>query len=411
MIETVNIIVNGNKKEISSGMTLEEISKEYINNKIGVEFSLEKIVEVLTSLEFKVDVKDDNNITVHVPTFRATKDISGKADIIEEISRIYGYDNIVPKTNLWKVEPVRKDENRLIEYEAKKLLAEKYAMSEVHSYVWYDTKLNAELGIETHDNLKIVNGLNKLDSTLRYNMAPTMLYDVYKNIKNYNDIRIFEVGRVFDYKEKGKDCVEEKVLAFALSSVSKTEEDLLFEAKSVIENIAKINKNIKLDFVENTLFNDNFIHPVNSFAIKYKDIVLGYVAVVNPKVKDKINKKANIVIAEIKIEKLASIENNPVIFKEISKYQTVDFDFSIIVNKEVKYSHIEKVINESNLEYLQNYTLIDVYENEEKLKDKKNITIRFTIGSDEKTLTKEDIDNEREKLLLKLKENNMTING
>ena len=388
-----------------------DISKEYINNKIGVEFSLDKIVEVLTSLEFKVDVKDDNNITVYVPTFRATKDISGKADIIEEISRIYGYDNIVPKTNLWKVEPVRKDESRVLEYEAKKLLAEKYAMSEVHSYVWYDTKLNAELGIETHDNLKIVNGLNKLDSTLRYNMAPTMLYDVYKNIKNYNDIRIFEVGRVFDYKEKGKDCVEEKVLAFALSSISKSEEDLLFDAKSAIENIAKINKNIKLDFVENTLFTDNFIHPVNSFVVKYNDMFLGYVAVVNPKVKDKINKKANIVIAEIKIEMLANIESRPVVFKEISKYQTVDFDFSIIVNKEVKYSYIEKVINESNLEYLQNYTLIDVYENEERLKDKKNITIRFTIGSDEKTLTKEDIDNEREKLLLKLKENNMTING
>ena len=388
-----------------------DISKEYINNKIGVEFNLDKIVEVLTSLEFKVDVKDDNNITVYVPTFRATKDISGKADIIEEISRIYGYDNIVPKTNLWKVEPVRKDESRVLEYEAKKLLAEKYAMSEVHSYVWYDTKLNAELGIETHDNLKIVNGLNKLDSTLRYNMAPTMLYDVYKNIKNYNDISIFEVGRVFDYKEKGKDCVEEKVLAFALSSISKSEEDLLFDAKSAIENIAKINKNVKLDFVENTLFTDNFIHPVNSFVVKYNDMFLGYVAVVNPKVKDKINKKANIVIAEIKIEMLANIESRPVVFKEISKYQTVDFDFSIIVNKEVKYSYIEKVINESNLEYLQNYTLIDVYENEERLKDKKNITIRFTIGSDEKTLTKEDIDNEREKLLLKLKENNMTING
>ena len=77
---------------------------------------------------------------------------------------------------------------------------------------------------------------------------------------------------------------------------------------------------------------------------------------------------------------LANIESRPVVFKEISKYQTVDFDFSIIVNKEVKYSYIEKVINESNLEYLQNYTLIDVYENEEKLKDKKNITVRFTIG-------------------------------
>ena len=65
-------------------------------------------------------------------------------------------------------------------------LAEKYGLSEIHSYVWYDTKLNNELGIEVKDNLKIVNGLNRLDSTLRYNMGPTMLYYIYKNIKNYD---------------------------------------------------------------------------------------------------------------------------------------------------------------------------------------------------------------------------------
>ena len=388
-----------------------DISREYVNKKIGVEFSLDKIIDILTSLEFKVDINDDDNITVYVPSFRATKDISGKADIIEEISRIYGYDNIVPKTNLWKVEPVRKDETRVLEYEAKKLLAEKYGMSEVHSYVWYDTKLNSELGIKTHDNLKIVNGLNKLDSTLRYNMAPTMLYDVYKNIKNYNDISIFEVGRVFDYKEKGKDCVEEKVLSFAMSSITKSEENLLFEAKSAIESIAKINKNIKLSFNENTVFTDNFIHPVNSFVVEYNGNVLGYLAVVNPKVKDRINPKANIVVAEINIEIFAKIDNNPVVFKEISKYQTVDFDFSIIVKNDVKYSDIEKVIIESNLEYLQSYRLIDVYENEIKLKDNKNITIRFTIGSDEKTLTKEEIDKEREKIIQNLNNNDMSING
>ena len=292
-----------------------------------------------------------------------------------------------------------------------KLLAEKYGMSEIHSYVWYDTKLNNELGIEIHDNLKIVNGLNRLDSVLRYNMGPTMLYGIYKNIKNYDEFGIFEIGRVFDYKENGKDCDEYKVLGMALTSISKSDEQLLFELKSMIENIAKINKNINLEYVENNKFNDNYIHPVNSFVVKYNDIILGYISSLNPRVKDKINPKSNIVIAEINIELLAGIENSPVVFKETSKYQTVDFDFSIIVDKNVKYATIEKVINESNLEYLQSYKLVDVYENEDKLKDKKNITIRFIIGSYEKTLTKEEIDNERNKLISNLGNHNMIING
>ena len=111
------------------------------------------------------------------------------------------------------------------------------------------------------------------------------------------------------------------------------------------------------------------------------------------------------------IESIANIKANQVVFKEISRYQTVDFDLSIIVDKNVKYKDIEDVINNSNLEYLQNYDLIDVYENEEKLKNKKNITIRFTIGSYDKTLTKEEIDEERCKLTNSLASYNMIING
>lgn len=388
-----------------------DITKEYINKKIGVEFTIDKIVEILTSLDFKIEVEGENDIKVFVPSFRATKDVSGKADIIEEISRIYGYDNIIPQTNLWKVEPVREDETRNLEYSSKKLLAEKYGISEVHSYVWYDTKLNNELSINVHDNLKIVNGLNRLDSVLRYNMAPTMLYAIYKNIKNYDEVGVFEIGRVFNYDKEGKDCIESKVLAIALSSISKSDETLLFEIKSMIENIVKINKNISLEYIENTIYKDNFIHPVNSFVLKYEDTKLGYISVLNPKVRDKINLKSNIVIAEINIETLASLETKQVVFKEISKYQTVEFDFSILVNKDVKYVDIENVINNSNINYLQEYKLIDVYENEEKLKDRKNITIRFTIGAYDKTLTKEEIEDVREVLINNLKINNMVING
>ena len=388
-----------------------DISREYINKKIGVNFSDEMIEKVLTSLYFKIIENKNGNFKIEVPSFRATKDVSGKADIIEEISRIYGYDNIVPQTNLWKVEPVKEDSLRELEYNIKTLLAQKYGMSEVHSYVWYDTKLNSELGIEVHDNLKIVNGLSKLDSTLRYNMVPTMLYAIYKNIKNFDEIGVFEIGRTFDYKEKGKDCVENKVLGIGKSTISKTEEELMFEVKSMIENIANINKHVSLSYVCNSKFDDNFIHPVNSYEVKYGDECLGYISVLNPRIKDAINKKSNIVVAQINIDMLDKIKYLDIQYEEISKYQTVDFDLSIIVDKNVSYFEIEKVIKDANMQYLKSYSLIDVYENEEKLKDKKNITIRFNIGSSDKTLTKEEIDEERIKLITNLGKYNMNING
>lgn len=388
-----------------------DISREYINKKIGVNFSDEMIEKVLTSLYFKIIENKNGNFKIEVPSFRATKDVSGKADIIEEISRIYGYDNIVPQTNLWKVEPVKEDSLRELEYNIKTLLAQKYGMSEIHSYVWYDTKLNSELGIEVHDNLKIVNGLSKLDSTLRYNMVPTMLYAIYKNIKNFDEIGVFEIGRTFDYKEKGKDCVENKVLGIGKSSISKTEEELMFEVKSMIENISNINKHVSLNYVCNSTFDDNFIHPVNSYEVKYGDECLGYISVLNPRIKDAINKKSNIVVAQINIDMLDKIKYLDIQYEEISKYQTVDFDLSIIVDKNVSYFEIEKVIKDANMQYLKSYSLIDVYENEEKLKDKKNITIRFNIGSSDKTLTKEEIDEERRNLITNLGKYNMNVNG
>ena len=386
-----------------------DITREYINKKIGVDFSIEEIIDILTSLEYDVKVNGES-LVIGVPTFRATKDVSMKDDIIEEIARIYGYDNIVPQTNFWKVEPVRDDEVRILDYEAKKILATKYNLNEIHSYVWYDTKLNNELGIKTEDNLKIVNGLNRLDSTLRRNMGPTILNYIYKNIKNYDEFGIFEIGRTFDYNFDGKDAKESKVLGIGLTSIKENDEELVFKVKSMIEAIASINKNITLDYVENTVYNENYMHPINTFNIKYNNSLLGYISVVHPMVKDNINPKSSIVVAELLIENLANIKEEARIYKEISRYQTVEFDFSIMVDKQVKYIDIENAINTSNLKYLISYELIDIYENEIKLKNKKSVTIRFSIGSYDKTLTKEEIDEERQKLIENFLKNNMIIN-
>ena len=385
-----------------------KLDKDYIDRSIGKVLPMENIVTTLKNLEFGVKL-DGDNLTVDVPSFRATKDVSQKADIIEEIARIYGYDNIEAKTNLWKVSPVAKDPVRELEYSAKELLASKYGMNEIHSYVWYNTELNQELGIKVEDNLKIVNGIVRLDNTLRREMAPTMLYAINKNLKYMPECRVFEIGRTFEYHFDGKEAKEYKVLGLAVASCKDTEKNLAYEVKSMIDSIVKINKNLDVEYKNVNDVKSNWMHPINTFEIDVDNKNLGYISVVHPKIKDAINSKASIVVAELRIDTLGEILKRDIGYKEVSKYQTVNFDLSLIVDKDTKYSEIEKVIKDSNMKFLMEYSLVDIYENEEKLAGKKTITIRFTIGSYTDTLTKEQIDTERETVLKALSSNNMVI--
>lgn len=367
-----------------------DVDKNYISKRIGQDISSDEIEKILTSLCFKVE-RNENNFKVTVPSYRATKDVTSKADIVEEVSRIHGYDKIIPKTTLAEIKPVKEDEKRALDYDIKKLLAEKYNMNEVHSYVWYDTKLNNELKIKTSDNIKIVNSLNAEDSVLRYNMAPTMLNMVYNNLKNFDECNIFEIGHVFNYNFDNGPVKESKVLSIACATPNLDDTQLLFKLKDIVDTICIINKNIKVDYTSNDTFKDNFIHPINSFKIMYNDICLGYFALLHPTVKDKISKKASIAICEFFVEELAKIKQVDKVYQKFTKYQTVNVDLSLIVDNTYTYRNIEKIIANTKLNYMLNYELIDIYEDELKLGNKKSITLRFELGSFEKTLTSEEI--------------------
>ena len=369
---------------------------------------MEEITRTLTNLKYGLKVEGDN-LTIEVPTFRATKDVSQKADIIEEIARIHGYDNIVPESNLWKISPVQKDPVRELEYATKEMLATKYGMSEIHSYVWYNTELNQELGIKTRDNLKITNGIVRLDNTLRHEMAPTMLYAIHKNLKYMNEAKVFEVGRTFDYHFDGGLAEEYKVLGIGLSSTKQTEKELMYEAKAMIDSIVSINRNMTVEYKHMDSVENNWMHPVNSYEVVVNGVALGYISVVHPKIVDAINSKAAIVVAELRMDTLGEMAKHEIEYKEISKYQTVTFDLSIIVDKDTMYGKIEEAIKEAKMEYLMNYELIDIFQNAERLLGKKAVTVRFTIGSYTDTLTKEQIDKERETVLTSLKAKGMTI--
>lgn len=387
-----------------------DIDKKFFDRYIGIDIPMETIVETLQNLKYIVKQNEDK-LNVEVPSFRATKDVTQKADLIEEVARIYGYDNITPKSNLWKVEPIEEDETRVLEYDVKRMLALKYGMSEIHSYVWYNEEQNKELEIQVEDNLKIANGLNKADSTLRAYMGPTMIYAINNNLKYQTDCNIFEVGRTFEYKFDNKDCIEKKVLGVALSSIKLTERDLMYKAKSIVESIFKIHKNVKVKYVQNNnKLNYSWLHKVNSYILEVEGNNQGYITVLNPKIKDNINKKASIVILELRIDDLTNVRKQSVIYNPISKYQTTNLDLTFIVDNNIKFEKMEEIIQNSKLDYLMKYNLVDIYENEEKMPGKKSVSIRFTIGSKEKTLSKDEIDLHMNTLIENFSKEGMNIN-
>jgi phenylalanyl-tRNA synthetase beta subunit len=171
------------------------VSKEYIDRYTGVDISKEQMIDILTSLGFGVKVNGEE-FEIDVPTWRATKDISVKADIVEEITRVYGYDNIKATPIKQPITPKKLGIDFVRNYDIKYALADKYNMHEIHSNIWEDANENKRLGIETNSYIYLVNSLQKDNDDIRSTMLPTIIRALDQNKKYKNSFGLFEIGHV-----------------------------------------------------------------------------------------------------------------------------------------------------------------------------------------------------------------------
>ncbi len=192
-----DIIVNNQRQiiDMNTDTIRIDFDKAYVDKYTGIDISSDQIEETLTALGFGV-TRDIDEFSLIVPTWRATKDVTMKADIIEEITRIYGYDNFDIRSTKSFLTPVRHSVERRNEYRMKELLSERYAMNEVHSYIWYESKLNKELGIVTEPNIRIINSITAENDTIRSTMIPSLLGFVAKNVDSNPEMGMFEIGRI-----------------------------------------------------------------------------------------------------------------------------------------------------------------------------------------------------------------------
>jgi len=377
-----------------------DFDKNYVDRYTGIEITDAHIVSTLESLGFGV-TQAGENFSVTVPSWRATKDVTIKADIIEEITRIYGYDNFDVHTTKAPLYPVRSFATKTLEDQVKDILVKKYALHEVHSYIWaYHDEYKA-LNIAVEDNVKLVNSTNPNIETLRTSMIPTQLCQVKYNFQYAADFGIFEIGRVVKGLKADGLCDERKHLAITLFSKTKSTEALYFELANMICVLAGDTRNTEVTYEKKEATHSyQHLKNLNKIFIGGKEV--GEIGVVHPTVGKKIDKKAAIVFAEIDVDLFTSVEAVKLSYEEPSRFPDMTVDLSFVTNV---FAPIKEALNEIASPLVKKIGVTDIYQDETG----KSLTIRILFSHAERTLTREEVSAVTDELIARLEKNGISL--
>lgn len=364
--------------------------KAYVDRLSGIDISVERIEKTLTDLGFTLE-RDGDQFTVTVPSWRATKDVTMKADIIEEITRIYGYDNFEVKTASMALHPMLYTPEHRLHARVKDLMVMSYGAHEVQTYIWNDGKRLLELGLSSEGLLHLTNSVSPDIDTVRSELVPALLVVLLKNKDYAEKFTFFEIGSVVPKLDENRQALEEKHLGAVFCARKGSEASLLAEAKGACEDIAGLLKGVSFTYERVPEGQTSeWAHPYNDFVVKCGGCVIGRIAIVHPSVMGRIDKKASAAALEMNLNAIYPLEKKMPQFREPSRFPSIENDISFIVDNEVPYAEFERVIASVPNEYLSSYRLVGIYA-DAALSGKKSVTIRFTYTSSERTLEMDEV--------------------
>lgn len=385
-----------------------EISIDYINTRLGNDLSQEMIVGILTSLDF--DVKEDGrNLTVGVPSYRATKDVGIKADIVEEIGRIYGYDNINPYSPTILSDPPDANELRLLEWYSRDVFCKRLGFDEVSNYSFISAQMLESCGYDAEVALRVKNPVNKDDNLMRTTLMPHICANVATNQKNMESFRLFELGRTTISKNrKGPDlAAENRRLSGAVYGEG---DNSFYQVKGAVEEFLTLAglPNIQFKLMNKPPAWAHGGRCAEVFSIKKS---LGVVAELHPAVAEKFEIKQRTGVFDLDFDAVFNTRPMNMKFKPLRKYPVNSIEITVVVDKRVRIEEIEEVIRKSSGKMLVTSEFLYLYEGENVAADKKAVTYHVDFGANDRTLSGEEVAGLHEKLLDSLDKAGMPIRG
>ncbi|OGF22899.1 phenylalanine--tRNA ligase subunit beta, partial [Candidatus Falkowbacteria bacterium RBG_13_39_14] len=422
-----------------------EISLDYIRKKMGVAIEEKRVAEILVSLGFEVDRDAINRVSITdkifkitVPSWRATGDISIPDDIIEEIARIYGYDDIEPRMPKVFLEPPLENKERSLERRVKNILSFSFGMNEASNYSFVNEKQLENLGIR-EKCVRLANPISAEHTLLRPSLIPNLLNNVKDNLRYFDEFAIFEIGSIFrdeasdierrsnfqpacampahaggretaagqkskiiNLKSKIDNCLpwQEKFIAGIV--VMGKDGIPFFKAKEAAIGLLR---ELGVEFnIEQSGLDLAWSHPARSAIIralthpntsqegKLESVEIGYITELNPVIAEEIGiKNARVGVFNLSLKALLEFAKDDKKYKSLPKFPQIIRDLAVVVDKKILYKDISDLINKTD-KLITKVELFDIFENEKLGADKKSMAFHITFYDPEKTLTDAEAD-------------------
>ena len=389
-IQTGTVIYDKSEKEDKKI----EITVKNINDILGADISEKDIIDVYERLGFSVE-KNGEKLVVTVP--RRRLDINIKEDLIEEVSRIYGVDNIQGKLPTL---PIKQGSYDKLSREIRNRMVA-LGLNEVLSMIFLNEKDAKKFTTDEFETVKLLDPLSEERSAIRYTLISSLLkiYQ-YNSARGQKDVNIFEIGKGF--WKKGEEYGENKKICALMTGeyylgINNRKSVDFYIIKGVVEELLDyLGYENRYSFIQDENIPKEF-HPGQTAKIVVNNNEVGIIGKLHPQ-----EVKEDVYVFEINLDDLLSIKSGKMKYKEISKYPSIKKDLAMVVENNISSMQIEKEIKKAGGSLLRNIEVFDVYQGEQVGKDKKSIAYSLTFEAQDRTLTDEEINQTLEKIIEKL---------
>ncbi len=366
----------------------------------GIKLPHEKIEAILNSLEFTVQWLSNGSMKIGIPPFRARKDISIPEDIVEEVLRVYGYDNIPPEMPVLPMRKLYIDAPLRNEHKARRVLAVGHGFSEAHNYCWYDENWINTLGLKLEDGDKPMEFANPSASQFKYlrtTLVPNLLALVEKNRQYRDSFRLFEIGHTF-FDTGEKSCLEKNGLAGIAyqTAAAGSLEDFYRQIKGAIEDLSSVwfEKPAEFEILDKSQY--PWQQPGCWIGIKIDGKLVGSMGYLEGDMLSKVVSEGGQVIwFEIDLEAIQADIFPTVNFQPLPVFPGSWADFSLVWSLDAGFGALDKVLSEFTHPLLTDRSFIGCYKGKGLEPGMGSYTFRTQIGAADHTLSGEEIEDFR----------------
>lgn len=368
------------------------VNPHHVARTIGREVSLEEASQRLSPLGLELS-EANAHWHVRVPSFRATGDVSIEADVIEEIARCVGYDNIEPEMPRVSMRRFELNAPRELERHALEYFTTAHRYNEIQNYLWYDSTWLSQLGIDPGSCVELKNPAAEGLHRLRRSLMPEMLAAVARNRFYFPAFALVELGSVFEPHEPD-DLEYRRIGLISARRGKRAEDDLYKRLKGAIEGWVFKRFGRGVDFVRAGADAARpWEHSSRTAQLLVEDTPVGRVSAINRTLRRAMDEHLaawSVVWAELELDKCGSISARTEGLGIIPAYPLVEMDFSFVVPASTRYADVVQELGSFNNSLLKEVRYVGSYEGESVGTGRRSLTVRTILGDDTRTLVEED---------------------